>query len=154
MVTTLLTISINVWSKLTQLKLIPIPLPSMFIKPSTRNRRTTTSYALSLSGWMLTQPDGSKFCACIFEMTEDHDYKLENNKNRIKFLLSNNEDTIEEIITYNQLLDYLAKDDNNDIIWNFKLVASHQSPLIPKYHNYKGSTYNIMAEWENGETTM
>jgi hypothetical protein len=48
-------------------------------------------------------------------MMEDHDYKLENNKEQIKFLLSINKDT-KEGITCNQLLDYLAKDDNNDII--------------------------------------
>jgi hypothetical protein len=54
----------------------------------------------------------------------------------------------------NHLLDYLAKDDNNDIIWKFKTIVLHQGHLTPKHHNYKGSTYNIMLEWENGETTM
>jgi hypothetical protein len=55
------------------------------------------------------QPDGNKFRACIVKMIEDHDYKLENNMESIKFLLSINKDTSEEVITYNQLLDYLAK---------------------------------------------
>jgi hypothetical protein len=48
----------------------------------------------------------------------------------------------------------LAKDDKNDIIWKFKRIVSHQDPLTPKHHNYKGSTYNVMVEWENGDTTM
>jgi hypothetical protein len=63
---------------------------------------------------MDAQPDGSQFRARIVNMIEDHDYKLENNKDQIKFLLSTNEDTSEEIITYNQLLYYLAKYDNKD----------------------------------------
>jgi hypothetical protein len=101
---------------------------------------------------MDAQPDGNKFRARTVKMIEDHEYKLENNKEQIKFLLSINKDTSEEIITYNQLLEYLAKDDNNDVIWKFKRITSHQGPLTPKHPNYKGSTYNIMVEWENGET--
>jgi hypothetical protein len=65
---------------------------------------------------MDAHPDSSQFCARIVKMIEDHDYKLENNKDQIKFLLSTNKYTSEEVITYNQLLDYLAKDDNNDVI--------------------------------------
>jgi hypothetical protein len=101
---------------------------------------------------MDAQPDGNTSPARIVKMVEDHNYKLKNNKEQIIFLLSTNNDT-SEVITYNQLLDYLAKDDNNDIIWKFKRT-SHQGPLTPKHPNYKGSTYNIMVEWEHGETTM
>jgi hypothetical protein len=70
---------------------------------------------------MDAQPDGNKFRARILKMIEDHDYKVENNKKQINFLLSINKDTSEEIITYNQQLDYLAKDDNYDVIWKFKV---------------------------------
>jgi hypothetical protein len=45
---------INVWPMITQLKLIPILLPSMFLKPSIRNRQTSAISALSLAGWILT----------------------------------------------------------------------------------------------------
>jgi hypothetical protein len=103
---------------------------------------------------MDAQPDGSQFRARIVKMIEDHNYKLENNKEQIKLLLSTNKDTSEEVITYNQLLEYLAKYGNNDVIWKFKRINSHHGPLTPKHPNYKGSTYNIMVEWENGETTM
>jgi hypothetical protein len=97
------------------------------------------------------QPDGNKSRACIVKLIEDHDHKVETNKDRIKFLLSVNEDTSEEVITYNQLLDYLAKDDNNDVVWKFKRIINHEGPLSSKHPNFKGSSYNIMIEWENGE---
>jgi hypothetical protein len=96
---------------------------------------------------MDAQPYGSQFCACIVKMIEDHDYKLENDKDRIKLLLSTNEDTSEEIITYYQLLEYLAKDDNNDIIWKFKRIVSHQGPLTPKHHIIKDQH---ITSWLNG----
>jgi Reverse transcriptase (RNA-dependent DNA polymerase) len=102
---------------------------------------------------MNTQPDGQQFRARIVKLIEDHDYKLENNKDRIKFLLSVNEDTSEEVITYNQLLDYLAKEDNNDIVWKFKSIILHQGPVSPTHPDYKGSMFNVIVEWENGETT-
>jgi hypothetical protein len=87
-------------------------------------------------------------------MIEDHNYKLENSKEQIIFFLGTNKDTSEEVITYNQLLDYLANNDNIDVVWKFKRITSHQGPLTPKHSNYTGSTYSIMVEWENGETTM
>ena len=102
---------------------------------------------------MDSQSDGQQSRARIVKLIEDHDYKLENNKDRIKFLLSVNEDTSEEVITYNQLLDYLAKEDNNDIVWKFKSITSHQGPLSPTHPDYKGSMFNVMVEWENGEIT-
>jgi hypothetical protein len=87
-------------------------------------------------------------------MTEDHDYKLESNKDQSKFLRSVKEDTSEEIITYNKLLDYLAKDDNNNLVWKFKRITLHQGPLSAMHPDFKGSIFNVMVEWDNGETTM
>jgi hypothetical protein len=57
------------------------------------------------------------------------------------------------VITYNQLLDYLAKDNGNGFVWKFKLIVSHQGPLTSDQPDYNESKYNIMIEWENGETT-
>ena len=120
------------------------PPPSPIVDPDELIGRTFIMHA---------QPDGQQLRARIVKLIDDHDYKLENNKERIKFLLSVNNDTSEEVITYNQLLDYLAKDDNNDVVWKFKRIISHQGPISSKHPDYKGSTYNIMVEWENGETT-
>jgi hypothetical protein len=99
------------------------------------------------------QEDGQQFRARIVKLIEDHTSQLENDKNRIKILLSLNDDLREEIITYNQLLEYLAKDKDSDIVWKFKRIVSHQGPITPNHPDYKGSLYNVMIEWENGETT-
>ena len=58
----------------------------------------------------------------------------------------------EEIFTYNQVLDYLSRDDG-EVVWKFKKISSHQGPLKPDHPDYKGSTYNVTVEWENGEVT-
>jgi hypothetical protein len=66
--------------------------------------------------------------------------------------LSINDDESEEIITYNQLLEYLSRDKENDIVWKFQRIVSHQGPLKPTHPDYNGSSYNVLVEWENGET--
>jgi hypothetical protein len=78
---------------------------------------------------------------------------VEQDPTRLKFVLSVNNDQAEEIITYNQLLEYLSKNDENDNVWKFKHIVSHQGPLRPDHNDYKGSLYNLMIQWENGEIT-
>ena len=39
------------------------------------------------------------------------------------------------------------------MVWKFQRIVSHQGPLLPNHPDYKGSTYNVMIEWENGEIT-
>jgi hypothetical protein len=68
-------------------------------------------------------------------------------------LLSINNDQAEEVINYNKLLEYLSKDKYNEIVWKFRCIVSHQGPVKPGHHDYKGSPYNVMIEWETGETT-
>jgi len=99
------------------------------------------------------QEDGQRFRARIVELIEDHESDIENNPTRIKFLVSVDNDQAEEIITYNQVMDYISKDQESDIKWKFRRIISHQGPLQPNHPDYKHSQYNIMVEWENGEIT-
>jgi hypothetical protein len=47
----------------------------------------------------------------------------------------------------------LARDNDNDIVWKFKHIVSHQGPITSNHPDYNGSTYNLLIEWENWETT-
>jgi Reverse transcriptase (RNA-dependent DNA polymerase) len=78
---------------------------------------------------------------------------VEDNPTRIKFRISVNNDQAEEIITYNKLLDYLANNLEVDIVWKFRRIISHNGPFQANHPEYKGSQYNLMIEWENGEIT-
>ena len=51
------------------------------------------------------------------------------------------------------MLDFINRDQDSDIVWKFKKIVSHQGPLKPDHPDYNGSTYNVMIEWENGETS-
>jgi hypothetical protein len=59
---------------------------------------------------MEKQEDGHHYRGRIVQLIEDHESMVEDNSTRIKFLVSVNNDQAEEIMMYNKLLDYLAKD--------------------------------------------
>ncbi len=56
-------------------------------------------------------------------------------------------------MSYNEILTHIQCDEASDIVWKFCCITAHEGPLKQNHPNYKGSTYNIMIEWENGEIT-
>eukprot|EP00977_Amphora_coffeiformis_P007477 scaffold1638_cov103-Amphora_coffeaeformis.AAC.2 len=95
--------------------------------------------------------DGQCFQARVIEMIDQHDYTLEKDPKRIRFLCKLDQDDREELLTYNQVLEYLNQNDVNPVIWKYKWIVSHQGPLKPGDTGYNGSIYNVMLEWEGGE---
>ena len=71
---------------------------------------------------------------------DDHGQPLED----IKFKLKINKDQAEELMSYNQLMDYIQKgtdaEEDPDSFFKFR-------------DNHKGSKYNVMVEWESREVT-
>ena len=84
---------------------------------------------------------------------DDHGQPLED----IKFKLKINKDQAEEIMSYNQLMDYIQKgtdaEEDPDSLFKFRDIVTHQGPLESTDPNHKGSKYNVMVEWESGEVT-
>jgi hypothetical protein len=85
------------------------------------------------------------------------DAKLKPDPSHIKFLCEVDGDTADDIYTYNQVLDFIERD-NLDIesdteqMYRFRRISAHQGPLCTSNRDYNGSTYNILVEWESGET--
>jgi hypothetical protein len=103
---------------------------------------------------MDTQEDGQRFRARIVECISDHESNVRRSDDHVKFRISINEDEYEEIITYNELLDFIKKNQENDaIMWQFRRIIGHQGPLLRHDKDYNGSRFNVLVEWENGEIT-
>jgi hypothetical protein len=51
---------------------------------------------------------------------------VEDNPTRINLRISVNEDTAEEIITYNKMLEYITRYEESDIQWKFRHIVSHE----------------------------
>ena len=77
---------------------------------------------------------------------------------KLSFILGIGNGKLEEIISYNQLVDHLeaaANDDNeiSDDLFKFRALIGHQGPLKPTDPNWKGCKYNVLVDWETGEKT-
>ena len=77
----------------------------------------------------------------------------------INFNLDIGEGKVEELITYNQLLDHLeqAEEQENSMdqeLYKFRAIIGHEGPLKATDLNWKGSKCNAQIEWETGEITF
>ena len=100
------------------------------------------------------QEDGQRHRARIVKLVEDHEDNVKDNPTLIKFVCSVNDDQYEEIITYNQMLDYILRPENDcDYVWKYKQIVGHEGPLKPTDKNYKGSKWNVLVQWETDEVT-
>jgi hypothetical protein len=69
------------------------------------------------------QDDGQCFGALIVNLVEDHQSKVCKSDNHHKFCISVNDDQYEEVITYNELMDFIQKNEENDaIVWHFRQI--------------------------------
>ena len=98
------------------------------------------------------EDNGERHMAKIVDI-DDHGQPLED----IKFKLKTSKDQAEEIMSYNQLMDYIQKgtdaEEDPDSLFKFRDIVAHQGPLESTDPNHKGSKYNVMVEWESGEVT-
>ena len=98
------------------------------------------------------EDNGERHMAKVIDI-DDHGQTLED----IKFKLKINKDQAEEIMSNNQLMDYIQKgtdaEEDPDSLFKFRDIVAHQGPLESTDPNHKGSKYNVMVEWESGEVT-
>ena len=77
----------------------------------------------------------------------------------IKFILDIGNGKVEELISYNQLLEHLENAQDHDMgldqeLYRFRAIIGHQGPLLASDPDTKGSKYNVQVEWETGEITF
>ena len=87
------------------------------------------------------------------ELIGNYKRNLEKKPERLKFLCSVNNDLYEEILSYNEILQYMEKDEEKAILWKYKRISVHEGPLKEGNKTYKGSKNNVMIEWESREIT-
>lgn len=70
---------------------------------------------------------------------------------KLKFKLSVNNDEYESTMEYGEILNHINRDSEQEVLWKFKKIAGHQGPLTKDDKEYRGSSWNVLVEWENGE---
>ena len=77
---------------------------------------------------------------------------------KLSYILGIGNGKQEEIISYKQLVDHLeaaehGDNESSDDLFKFRALISHQGPLKPTDHNWKGCKYNVLVDWETWEKT-
>ena len=91
--------------------------------------------------------DGNVHRAKILEAIEGFDNNLEKNPTRIKFKCTTNNEEFTDLIAYNEVADYISRDNSQHTLWQFEEIVSHQGPLSTEHKDYNGSTYNVQIRW-------
>ena len=78
---------------------------------------------------------------------QDNGQRVEN----FNFILDIGNGKVEELISYNQLLEHLENAQDHDMgmdqeLYRFRSIIGHQ--------DWKGSKSNVQVEWETGEITL
>ena len=86
---------------------------------------------------------------------QDNGQRIEN----INFILDIGNDKVEELISYNQVLEHLENAQDHDMgmdqeLYRFRAIIGHQGPLLASDPDWKGSKYNVQVEWETWEITF
>ena len=86
---------------------------------------------------------------------QDNGQRVEN----INFILDIGNGKVEELISYNQLLEHLENAQDHDMgidqeLYRFRAIIGHQGPLLASDPDWKGSKYNVQVEWETLEITF
>jgi hypothetical protein len=105
-----------------------------------------------------TEEDGRRFRARVVRAIVEKEEDQKKGPEYVKFLCEVPDAMTNEILTYNEILDRIEKDSNdvdNDTeqLYRFRRIAAHQGPLRSSDKDYKGSMYNVLVEWETGEST-
>jgi len=99
--------------------------------------------------------DGQRVRATIVKKILDRDAE---NHERIKMLISYDDDKIEELILYNELSDIVAEqhereENGEQEVFTFSKILAHAGPFKPGDPEYNGSAYNVKTLWTDTSIT-
>jgi hypothetical protein len=105
-----------------------------------------------------SEDDGQRFRARVVRAVFDKEDELNKGSEYMTFICEVPNSTVDEILTYNEILDYIEGEENEiqnatEQLYKFRRISAHQGPLRTSDKDYKGSTYNVLVEWETGEST-
>ena len=73
--------------------------------------------------------NGEQHRACIVKAIEDHQENTEKHPERVKFLCSFNNEQYEEIVSYNDIINYIEKGHDDPTVWKLRRITAHEGPL-------------------------
>ena len=96
---------------------------------------------------MRPQEDGQKFWVHIFKIVDYHEAKSAQYPGHTQSICYVNDDQYEKIMSYNDIINHIKNQEDEDIGGRFKCIVAHKTTLNNSHTNYKVSNYNAIYEW-------
>jgi hypothetical protein len=103
--------------------------------------------------------NGERFKARVVRKILDDPDSEDPSYENVKFILQIDDAIADQIVGYNEVITALNRqldaelDEDDSQMWKFRQITGHQGPLKPGDPAYKGCAWNVLIEWETGETT-
>ena len=101
--------------------------------------------------------DGERKQATISDHVHTLDQAQIYREEQLRLKLKVDGEQLDDLISYNQLMEYLEDTLDTgqplDGLYKFKSIKDHRRPYYLSDPKYLRSSYNILIEWETGETT-
>ena len=78
---------------------------------------------------MPPQEYGQNFWVRIVKIIDDHKTNLSQDPDHTQFISSVNDDQYEDIMSYNNIINHIANQEDEYIVWKFKHIVAHEGPL-------------------------
>ena len=75
------------------------------------------------------QEYGQNFRVHIVKMIDNHKTKLEKDPDHTQFICSVYDYQYIDIMSYNDIISHITKQEDENIVWKFKRIVSHEGPL-------------------------
>ena len=101
---------------------------------------------------MNEKADGQQHRARIVDYLDKHDSELKSDPDYKRFRVTIDDDDYEDLLTYQQVMDYITTDENDqeDIVWKFRRITGHSGPLTTirsKLQRIQIQPHDQMGNW-------
>jgi hypothetical protein len=98
-----------------------------------------------------TEADSYKSVLKLSEQSLSKYLELKHNPKHFKFLCEADGNKVDDMYTYNQILDSFERynfdfDNDTGYLYYLRRISAHQGPLQTPDRDYKGSTYNVVGK--------
>ena len=96
------------------------------------------------------EEDGTRHRAKIIKVYEDKQRDNSRHPEIIKLRLSVNNEEFDELCAYNDIINYIEQDHQDEGVWKFHEIMDHEGPFSSGHSKYNGSRYNLF--WHPEQT--
>jgi hypothetical protein len=89
----------------------------------------------------------------VVQLNAYHERDIQQHPDLLRFIQRCSDASLaDEILSYGQLMNKLFGE--NEILWSFDRIITHQGPLSKRHPDYKGNPHNVVVAWSNRDQSL